>query len=112
MDTVEAGERSRTPELSRLCATVLDIWPSLWNFTEHPDAEATNNRCERAIRHAVLWRKTSLGTQTQAGDRFVERILSIRETCKLNQQPLHSYLTDIHNARLHAQPIPSPLAAA
>jgi hypothetical protein len=48
MDAVEAGERSRTPQLSRLCSTVLDIWPTLWNFTEHPDAEATNNRCARA----------------------------------------------------------------
>jgi len=112
MDAVEAGERSRTPELSRLCATVLDIWPTLWNFTEHPGAEATNNRCERAIRHAVLWRRTSLGTQTDAGDRFVERILSIRETCRLNQQPLHGYLTDVHNARLAGQPTPSPLQAA
>lgn len=63
---------------------MLDIWPTLWNFTEHPAAEATNNRCERAIRHAILWRKTSLGTQSEAGDRFVERILSIRETCRLN----------------------------
>lgn len=112
MDAVEAGERSRNPDLSRLCATILDIWPTLWNFTEHPDAEATNNRCERAIRHAVLWRKTSLGTQTDAGDRFVERILSIRETCRLNATPLHGYLTDVHNARLAGQPIPSPLRDA
>lgn len=112
MDAVEAGERSRTPELSRLCGTVLDIWPTLWNFTEHPGAEATNNRCERAIRHAVLWRKTSLGTQTDAGDRFVERILSIRETCRLNDTPLHGYLTDVHHARLAGDPIPSPLPAA
>lgn len=112
MDAVEAGERSHTPELSRLCATVLDIWPTLWNFTEHPDAEATNNRCERAIRHAVLWRKTSLGTQTDAGNRFVERILSIRQTCQLNQQPLHAYLVDVHNARLNGQPSPNPLPQA
>ncbi|MGH2929643.1 MAG: IS66 family transposase [Solirubrobacteraceae bacterium] len=112
MDAVEAGERCQTPELSRLCGTILDIWPTLWNFTEHADAEATNNRCERAIRHAVLWRKTSLGTQSEAGDRFVERILSIRETCRLNQQPLHGYLTDVHNARLADEPIPSPLPAA
>ncbi|HUA50078.1 MAG TPA: IS66 family transposase [Solirubrobacteraceae bacterium] len=109
MDAVEAGERCRTPELSRLCGTVLDIWPMLWNFTEHPDAEATNNRCERAVRHAVLWRKTSLGTQSEAGDRFVERILSIRETCQLNQRPLHNYLIDVHHARLTGQDIPTPL---
>jgi transposase len=89
MDAVEAGERCHTPQLSRLCGTVLDIWPTRWNFTEHARAEATNNRCERAIRHAVLWRKTSLGTQSEAGDRCVERILSIRETCRLNNQSLH-----------------------
>lgn len=112
MDAVEAGERSHTPDLARLCATILDIWPTLWNFTEHANAEATNNRCERAIRHAVLWRKTSLGTQTDAGDRFVERILSIRETCRLHNKPLHGYLTDVHNARLTGEPIPSPLTAA
>jgi len=112
MDAVEAGERSRTPELSRLCGTVLDIWPTLWNFTEHPGAEATNNRAERALRHAVLWRRTSTGTQTDAGDRFVERILSIRETCRLNQQPLHNYLIDVHNAQLAGESIPSPLPTA
>ncbi len=112
MDAVEAGERSQTPDLSRLCATVLDIWPTLWNFTEHADAEATNDRAERAIRHAVLWRKTSNGTQTEAGERFVERVLSIRETCRLNHQPLHAYLVDVHDARLTGQPIPSPIPAA
>jgi transposase len=109
MDAVEAGERSHTPDLSRLCATVLDIWPTLWNFTEHSGAEATNNRAERTLRHAVLWRNTSHGTQTEAGDRFVKRILSIRETCRLNQQPLHGYPIDVHAARLAGQPIPTPL---
>lgn len=109
MDAVEAGERCHTPELARLCGTVLDIWPTLWNFTEHAGAEATNNRCERAIRHAVLWRKTSLGTQSKAGDRFVERILSIRETCRLNNRSLHNYLIEVHHTRLTGTDIPSPL---
>jgi len=60
----------------------------------------------------VLWRKTSHGTQTQAGERFVERILSIRETCRLNDQPLHDYLIDVNTARLTDQPTPIPLPAA
>ncbi len=111
MDAVEAGERSRTPQLSRLCGTVLDIWPTLWNFTEHAGAEATNNRCERAIRHAVLWRKTSLGTQSEAGDRFVERILSIHETCRLNDRSMHDYLVEVHHTRLTGAEIPNPLPA-
>ncbi len=112
MSAVEAGERSHTPDLARLCATILDIWPTLWNFTDHHGAEATNNRAERALRHAVLWRRTSGGTQTDAGERFVKRILSIRETCRLNSQPLHDYLVDVHTARLTGQPTPIPLPAA
>ncbi len=111
MDALEAGERGRTPELATLCANVLDLWPALWSFTEHPDVDATNNRAERAIRHAVLWRKTSTGTQTADGDRFVERILSIRETCRCQNRPLHPYLVDVHNARLTGAPIPTPLTA-
>lgn len=111
MDALEAGERGRTPELATLCANVLDLWPALWNFTEHPDVDATNNRAERAIRHAVLWRKTSTGTQTADGDRFVERILSIRETCRCQDRPMHPYLVDVHKARLAGTPIPTPLTA-
>jgi len=111
MNALEAGERGRTPEVATLCANVLDLWPALWNFTEHPDVDATNNRAERAIRHGVLWRKTSSGTQTPQGDRFVERILSIRETCRCQDRPLHPYLVDVHNARLTRTPIPTPLTA-
>lgn len=85
--------------------------PALWSFTEHPDVDTTNNRAERAIRHAVLWRKTNTGTQTADGDRFIERILSIRETCRCQNRPLHPYLVDVHNARLTGAPIPTPLTA-
>jgi transposase len=70
-----------------------------------------NNRAERAIRPAVLWRKTSSGTQTTDGDRFVGRILSIRESCRCQNRPLHPYLIDVHNARLTEAPIPMPLTA-
>jgi hypothetical protein len=59
----------------------------------------------------VLWRKTSGGTQTEHGERFVERILSIRETCRLQDLRPHPYLIDVHTARLTGQPIPTPLAA-
>ena len=111
MDALEAGERSRTPELATLCSNVLDLWPALWSFTEHADVDATNNRAERAIRHAVLWRKTNTGTQTADGDRFVERILSIRETCRCQNRPMHPYLVDVHKARLASAPIPTPLTA-
>lgn len=111
MDALEAGERSVNAELSTICGALLDLWPALWNFTEHPDADATNNRAERAIRHAVLWRRVSGGTQTNEGERFVERILSIRETCRIQDRRLHPYLIDVHKARLSGKSIPVPLAA-
>lgn len=112
LDAVEAGERSRDPKLSKLCGNLLDIWPALWTFSEHPGVEATNNRAERAIRHAVIWRKVSGGTQTEEGERFAERLLSVRETCRLQERSLHAYLVDVHEARLSGAPVPSPLAAA
>lgn len=111
MNAVEAGERSTNTELATICGALLDLWPALWNFTEHPDVDATNNRAERALRHAVLWRRISGGTQTDDGERFVERILSIRETCRIQDRRLHPYLIDVHNARLNGHPIPTPLAA-
>lgn len=45
--------------------------------------EPTNNRAERALRFAVLWRKRSNGTQSEKGNRWVERLLSFRPTCRL-----------------------------
>ncbi len=112
LDAVEAGERSRDSELSGLCGKVLDIWPALWSFTQIPGVEATNNVAERAIRHAVLWRKCSGGTGSAEGERFVERLLSMRETCRLQDRPLHGYLVEVHRARLGGGMIPSPLDAA
>jgi hypothetical protein len=41
----------------------------------------------------------------------LERILSIRETCRCQNRPMHPYLVDIHNARLTGAPIPTPLTA-
>lgn len=60
----------------------------------------------------VIWRKVSGGTQTEEGERFAERMLSVRETCRLQERSLHGYLVDVHEARLSGAPVPSPLAAA
>lgn len=55
----------------------------LFTFLEEEGVEPTNNRAERAIRFGVLWRKRSMGTQSDKGDRWVERILSLKQTCKV-----------------------------
>jgi transposase len=56
----------------------------------------------------VLWRKTSYGTQTDDGNRAVERLLTIRETCRL-QPRLHTYLAEAIAAHQHGLPSPAPL---
>jgi len=55
----------------------------LFTFLEEQGVEPTNNGAERAIRFGILWRKRSMGTQSDKGDRWVERILSFKQTCKL-----------------------------
>jgi transposase len=55
---------------------------SLWLFLVGQSVEATNNRAERALCLGVLWRKRSSGTTSVKGNRQVERILSLRQTCR------------------------------
>lgn len=109
MDLLEQGSRMRDEKTSRFCAGLLDIWPALWNFTEIPGVEPTNNRAERALRFAVLLRKRTGGTRTDHGDRFIERALTVRETCRLQGRNLHDYLLAAITAALHGQPAPSLL---
>ena len=54
----------------------------LWMFLYHDGVEPTNNAGERSLRHAVIWRKLSFGTQSAAGSRFVETMLTLIETCR------------------------------
>ena len=77
------GAADDAGKLARRVSGELD---SLWTFLDESDVEPTNNRAERAIRFGVLWRKRSLGTQSEKGNRWVERILSVRQTCRQRSQ--------------------------
>lgn len=62
-----------------------EIWKlrqGLWTFVEHEDLEPTNNLAERQLRHAVIWRKCSYGTDSPAGSRFVEAVLTVVMTAR------------------------------
>jgi transposase len=110
-DLLTTGTRSRDPKTRRFCAGLLAHESALWTFTRTPGVPATNNVSERALRHAVHWRRTSYGTQTDTGDRIVERLLTLRETCRLQSKRLHEYLTTAITAKLNGHPIPPVLAA-
>jgi transposase len=55
----------------------------LWVFLLENGVEPTNNRAERSLRFALLWRRMMQGSFNEKGDRWVERILSLCETCRL-----------------------------
>ncbi len=70
-------------DAGRLARSIAGQMSSLWVFLDQEGVEPTNNRAERALRFAVLWRKRSNGTQSDKGDRWVERILSLKQTCRM-----------------------------
>jgi len=77
---------------------------SLWVFLAQHGVEPTNNRAERALRFGVQWRKRSLGTASDKGNRWVERILSLRETCRLRAQSTYMVLVEAMTSLFHGQP--------
>ena len=66
----------------------------LWTFLEQEGVAPTNNHAERMIRFAVLWRKCSQGTSSDKGNRWVERILTLRQTCRLRTLKTYPILVD------------------
>ncbi len=101
---------SRTAET---CRHLLAADPDLWQFVPVPGLEPTNNRAERALRHPVIWRRSSHGTQSDAGSRFVERMLTVVETCLSNSDlsltscGMRSSLTRPVSLRLRSYPLPN-----
>lgn len=81
-------------DAGRLARSLLGEMDSLWVFLEENGVEPTNNRAERALRFAVLWRKRSNGTQSDKGNRWVERILSVKQTCRIKGLALFPILVD------------------
>jgi transposase len=96
----------------RTCANILALKSALWTFVSTPGVKPTNNVAERTIRPYVLWRKASFGTQSERGNRFVERMLTVSATCKQQERNVLSYVTDVVRAHYQGVPVPSLLPHA
>ena len=97
------------PKTAATCRDLMAHEPKLWAFVWHEGVEPTNNAAERALRHAVLWRKGSGGTDSRRGSRFVERVLSVRETCRQQGRALLAYLVECCQAHVAGKDAPSLL---
>jgi transposase len=101
-----AGKSPRYKYCRGIARNLLKAWPALWTFAKHPGIEPTNNHAERALRGAVIYRKLSLGSQSEEGEQRIGRLLSIHTTCRLQHRPLHAYLTNAIAAHNRGHPVP------
>lgn len=92
-----------------ICTELYEIRKRLWAFIDHDGVEPTNNTAERALRHAVIWGRLSFGTQSMQGSLFVERMLSVIETCRVQKCSVFKYFTEAVEARVAGQTAPSLL---
>src|SRR6266540_5273902 len=101
-----ARKSTKTKYHRQFANNLLKRWPALWTFTRIDGVEPTNNHAERGLRGAVIYRKLSLGSQSEQGERTIERLLSASITCRLQERSLFGYLTDVLTANIRGDPIP------
>lgn len=110
-DEYEITPQEKTPlaHTVRTCRQLLKVEPAMWLFIITVGVEPTNNAAERAIRPAVIWRRTSFGSQTQAGSAFVARMLSVVTTLKSQRRNVLEFMTRAVVAARSGKPAPSLL---
>ena len=106
---LQRGLSSADQSAAGFCANILKLEVSLWTFVVTEGVEPTNNFMERLLRRAVLWRKRSFGCWSEEGCRFVERILTVVQTRRLQGHNVLEYLHDALRAHRNGQPSPQLL---
>jgi transposase len=91
--TLLEGALGDDARVAKFCENLLNLESALWTFAQVEGVEPTNNYMERQVRLAVLWRRRSFGCNSVVGCRFVERILTVVQTCRLRERNIVEYLT-------------------
>jgi transposase len=105
------GQENPDRKAAALCRELQKWWPALWTFARVEGADPTNNVAERALRPAVLWRKGSFGSDSGAGSRFAERLLTVEATSRQQGRSLLDFLVAAGDAALEGTVAPSLLPA-
>ena len=106
---LRSGQHGAHRQTAGTCDQILRVEAAWWTFVSQEGVEPTNNAAERALRHGVLWRKTSFGTHRVAGSRFVERMMTVVATLRQQNRDVLEYLTQAIQADLLGQAPPSLL---
>jgi len=104
------GQANPDRKAAALCRELRKWWPALWTFARVDGVEPTNNGAERALRPAGLWRKGSFGSDSEAGSRFAERVLTVAATCRQQRRSLLGFLVAAVEAALQGTARPSLLS--
>ena len=108
---LERGCACNDSKTAAFCANVMALEPALWTFVRKEGVEPTNNHMERLLRPGVLWRKNAFGCHSEAGCRYVERVLTVVQTLRLQKRPALDFLHRSLLAHRHAQKAPQLLGA-
>lgn len=108
---LEEGTVCGHQKTENTCQKILRHKQALWTFVDIDGVEPTNNLAEQQLRPYVLWRKSSFGSQSERGNRFVERMMTTTATCKLQGRNRYGYITAAVTAQLKNEAIPSLLPA-
>ncbi len=111
-DDLRGGLACGCARTAATCRELLSGETHLWTFVRVEGVEPTNNHAERALRHGVIYRKLSGGTDSESGSRFVERMLSVLATCRQQGMNALDYLTRCYRAHLDGGPVPSLIPTA
>lgn len=105
------GVDLRLAGVSGSCANMMQHAEALWTFAYLAAVEPTNNHAERELRRFVMWRRRSFGSQSERGDRFAERVMTVVHTLRKQDRHVLSFLRDTIAASLRGASIPSLIAA-
>ena len=94
-------------EVSGACADILSHQKALWTFVDRDDVAPTNNHAERELRAFVLWRKRSFGAQSERGNLFAERVMTVAHTARKQNKNVLAFLAACCTARLAGTATPS-----
>jgi transposase len=106
---LEDGAHCRDAKAAALGGNWLAVEPALWTFLYKPGVEPTNNHIERLLRPGVLWRKNAFGCHSEKGCRFVERLLTVVQTLRLQERPALPFLYESLAAHRATRPAPKLL---
>ena len=106
----EAAHKDSQNKTRSTCSDFFQRFDMLWVFIYAENVEPTNNAAEQRLRHGVIWRKLSYGSQSEVGERFVERVMTVAMTLKLRSQNSFEYFTKCFKAFINGGHSPPALS--